>query len=495
MKTPILGSSYVAATPNAAANRMVNMYPEAIPEGGKMPAFLTRCPGLRRVLTVGTGPCRGMRVVGGYLYVVSGNVLYKVAKDYSFKLIGSIIGQGLYSLSDNGSQLFISCNPNGYIYDIASDVLTKITDEDFPGSSVVDYLDGFFIVLEPNSQKFYISSIYDGLTWDSLDFASAEGLPDDLVTLCVDHRELWLFGTESIEVYTNSGDSFPFSRIPGVFIEKGCGARYSVAKLDNSIFWLSYSKKEKGIVYRADGYTPVRISNHYIESQIEQFKTIEDAQAYTYTQAGHAFYVLTFPKENRTFAFDASTNSWHERASFENGKLIRHRSSYQENFNLKHHVGDFKTGNIYVLDKNYFSEYNDVQKCIRSWRALPTGQTNYLKTTHHSLAIDIETGWGINSTYLINYSENLDFDSNVDYSDYMTEESKLSLRWSDDSGKTWSNYHEKSLGKLGDFKKRVIFHRLGMTKKLRDRIYEISITDPIPFNIMGAELIITQTAS
>ena len=213
MKTPILGSAYVASTVNAAANKLINMYPEAIPEGGKMPAFLTRCPGLRKVLSVGTGPCKGMRRVGDYLYVISGNVLYKIAKDYTYKSVGSILGNGLYSLTDNGTQLLISCNPNAYIYTIDTEELTRITDEDYPGSIVVDYIDSYFVVLPPNSQRFYISDIYDGTTWDALDFASAEGLPDNLVTICVDHRELWLFGVDSTEVWSNTGGTFPFCRI------------------------------------------------------------------------------------------------------------------------------------------------------------------------------------------------------------------------------------------------------------------------------------------
>ena len=47
MKTPILGSAYVARSVNAADARMVNLFPEAVPDGGKEPGFLNRAPGLR----------------------------------------------------------------------------------------------------------------------------------------------------------------------------------------------------------------------------------------------------------------------------------------------------------------------------------------------------------------------------------------------------------------------------------------------------------------
>ena len=69
MKSPILGSSYVARSTNAADNRMINLFPEIVPEGGKEPAFLNRAPGLRLLATVGTGPVRGMLDSGQWLYV------------------------------------------------------------------------------------------------------------------------------------------------------------------------------------------------------------------------------------------------------------------------------------------------------------------------------------------------------------------------------------------------------------------------------------------
>ena len=78
MKTPILGSSYVARSVNAADNRMVNMYPEIIPEGGKTSAFLSRCPGLKRLVAAGSGPIRGLWVLKEYLYAVSGDTFYRL---------------------------------------------------------------------------------------------------------------------------------------------------------------------------------------------------------------------------------------------------------------------------------------------------------------------------------------------------------------------------------------------------------------------------------
>ena len=117
MKTPILGSTYVARSVNAADARMVNLFPEVVPEGGKEPAFLMRAPGLRKLAEIGTGPIRGLWQLNGYLYVVSGSTLYKVDTSYTATALGTIANTpNPVSMSDNGTQIFVAANPQGYIY-------------------------------------------------------------------------------------------------------------------------------------------------------------------------------------------------------------------------------------------------------------------------------------------------------------------------------------------------------------------------------------------
>ena len=65
---------------------------------------------------------------------------------------------------------------------------------------------------------------------------------------------------------------------------------------------------------------------------------------------------------------------------------------------------------------------------------------------------------------------------------------QLMLRWSDDGGHTWSNERWTSMGRIGEYGHRTIWRRLGMTLKLRDRVYEVSGTDPVKVAIVGAEL-------
>ena len=480
MKTPILGSSYVARSINAADNRMVNLFPEIVPEGGKEPGFLNRAPGLQFQQTIGTGPIRALwahQTNGSDFYVVSGTEFYKVTGLTATPTkLGDVTGTGPVSIADNGTQIFLACNGPSYIYNEVTNVFARITDPDFPGAVTVGYLDGYFVFNEPNSQKIWVTELLDGTSVDPLDFASAEGSPDGLVAVNVDHREAWLFGTDSIEVWYNAGQAdFPLTRIQGAFNEIGCVAAFSIAKLDNGLFWLGTDARGQGIVYRANGYTGVRVSTHAIEYAIAQYGNISDAIAYTYQQEGHAFYVLTFPSANATWVYDVATQAWHERAGWNTaiGEFTRHRSNCQCNFGGNTVVGDYENGNIYTLDLDVYADNGGIQKWLRSWRALPTGQNNLKRTAQHSLQLDCESGTGLITG--------------------QGSDPEIMLRWSDDGGHTWSNEHLSKMGKIGEYYRRVFWRRLGMTLKLRDRVYEVSMTDPVKTAIMGAELLISPT--
>jgi len=287
---------------------------------------------------------------------------------------------------------------------------------------------------------------------------------------------VWLFGTSSVEVWYNAGTvGFPLERIQGAFNEIGCAAAYSIAKLDNGLFWLGSDARGQGIVYRANGYTGTRVSTHAVEWQIQQYGNISDAIGYTYQQDGHSFYVLIFPSANATWVYDVATDNWHERASFSGGEFKRHRSNCQMFFNNEIIVGDYNDSRIYAFDLDKYSDDTAVQKWLRSWRALPPDANNLTRTAQHTLQLICESGVGLN--------------------DGQGSDPQVMLRWSDDGGHTWSNEHWTSMGKIGVYGARAIWRRLGMTTKLRDRVYEVSGTDPVKIAILGAELNLSGTSA
>lgn len=462
MYTPFLGGQS-ARSKIANAGRRVNFYPE-MDDSGKSVAVLYGTPGLLLKLTLTIGPTRGFWVVKDFLYAVSGNKLYRIDTSWTATELGTLnSSSGRVGISDNGIQVLIVDGTYGYICTIATGVFSQVTDPDFPAARTCAFQDGYFILDVSGTGQFMITGLYNGGDVDALDLASAEGSPDDVVAVLSDHREAWIFGDKTTEVYWNSGNSdFPFQRIEGAFIEHGCAAPYSPAKMDNTVFWLGQDDKGHGIVWRAAGYTPTRISNHKVEFAIQSYGDISDAFGYCYQQEGHSFYVLTFPTADKTWCFDAATNEWHERSYFSNGSHGRHRSNCYAFFNQTHVVGDFENGNVYALDMD---TYSDNEAPIVGLLVDRHHNADMHRILHRSLQIDFEAGVGLVTG--------------------QGSDPQAMLRWSNDGGKTFGNVHSRSMGAIGAYTCRAKWDRMGVA---RDRVYELSISDPVKRVIVGANL-------
>lgn len=462
-----VGSSYTARSRTADAQRTVNLYPEVIEsQTGRSVAALYGTPGLALWATLAGGAVRGLLRFSQTLAVaVAGANVYTLTTAGAAALVG-VISNGTFpvSMASNGSVVMLVGGGDGYFIDPAAGTLTRINDADFYGATRVDYLDGCFVWNRPGTGQFQISQLY-GTNIDGLDFATAEGAPDALVSLIVDHRELWLMGETSTEVWFNSGNAdFPIERISGAFIEMGCAAAHSVAKLDNSVFWLAADDRGQGVVLRAVGYRPQRISTHAVEYAIGQMADISDAVAWTYQQEGHSFYVLSFPSGGQTWVFDAAANEWHERAwrNPTTGALGRHRAQCHMAFAGASIVGDWETGKLYRLDLDTFSDDGAPLPRIRRCQHLSAdGALQFF----HSLQIIMETGVGLGSG--------------------QGSDPQAMLRWSDDGGFTWSNELWVGLGRMGERRARALWRRLG---KGRDRVFEVTITDPVKVAIVDAVL-------
>lgn len=472
LPTPFLGGAYLARSENLACQQLINLYAETAQEGGEDVGAFFQCPGTDLFVTLGQGPIRGSWEVFGIAYVVSGNTLYSVDRYGVIVSRGTLItSSGQVSMSDNGAQVAIVDNPNMYIYTIGTGAFQRVNDPDFPGAVTIVFLDGYFLFNEPESGRFWWTAINDGSNIDALDFATAEGSPDNIVAILVDHREIWLFGQDTTEVWYNSGDADnPFQRIQGAFIEHGIVGPYACAKIDNTVFWVGSDPNGNGITWRASGYTPQRVSTHAIETALNGYSTLADCVMFSYQQEGHSFIQATFPQGDATWVFDISTGLWHQRAYMQptTGHLGRHRASCHVFFGDTHYIGDYQNGNLYAWTLDALADNGDAIKWLRAWRALPPGKNDLKRTTQHNLQIYCQAGVGLVSG--------------------QGSDPQMILEWSDDGGHTWSNQHSRPMGKIGETGTRVIFRLLGSTEKLRDRVYRVSVTDPVKVALIGARL-------
>lgn len=336
------------------------------------------------------------------------------------------------------------------------------TDGAFEGGSSVDIVDNYFVYNDPDTQQWAASNLLSPLT-NPLSFASKDGAPDDLVSLIVDHREVYLLGEQSSEVWVDVGaQPFPFQRIPGTSTQHGIVAKNSMARVGNSFAYVSRNIRGQGMIVQMNGYSPQRISTHAVENTLVN-QYIEDAIAWTYQLEGHECYVVTFPTLNLTWVYDVSTNMWHKWLYTNNlNQYERHRGNCCAVFQGKVLIGDYENGQIYELDPN---NYTDNGQKVRRLRRCPHIVTDLQRQFFDELQIQFQPGVGLQTG--------------------QGQDPQAMLRWSSDGGSTWSNEYWVSIGKVGRYVNRAIWRRLGWS---RDRIFEVVVTDPVKAVIVSANL-------
>jgi hypothetical protein len=478
---------------------------------------------------------RGLAVMSGstIMVAVCGASVYNVTPGFSYTLVGTLnTTSGPVSIADNGIVAMIGDTANRYVYDYTHGYFSSLSAQSFTGSisgntltitavssglvglfqtitgpgvaagtqitefgtgsgltgtytvsvsqtvgsttltaldgaftsaSQVGEVDTFFIYTNPNSNQWGASNSLSASS-QPLSFSSKDGSADFLVTAIVVNREVFLLGERSGEVWVDNGNfPFPFVRLPGMNIQHGCAAQFSISRLGESFAWLSKDARGQGYVYRMNGYIPERISTYAVENAITGYGNIANARAFTYQQGGHEFYQLTFPSADVTWVYDNNTGLWHKRAWRDTSNVLhRDRANCGTVFANQVVVGDWQNGNLYYLDLN---NYTDNGAAILRLRRATHLTADLKRVFHKQLQIQFQPGVGINSG--------------------QGQSPLAMLRWSDDGGSTFGNYHTASIGAEGLYKNRCIFRRLGIS---RDRIYELTVSDPVFAAIVSSEL-------
>lgn len=463
MRVDLVNAAYVGRSIIANDQRCINLFLEQSPGDSPFPTAHYPAPGLDLLQTA---PVNGWRCLyaakgTGDLYGCCGSNIYYISASWTLTLLGSITSaSGIVSMADNGfSVLIVDGSVKGYTIDVVTRAFATITAPAFYGATHVYTLDTYFILNRPGTNNYYISGT-NAVTFNALDIASKTSQPDKLAALAVMHNEIWLFGTQDTEVHYNTGAAdFTFGRMPGVFIEQGIAAPYSLAKYDLSLYWLSQNAQGDRIVMRGNSYQAQRISTHAIEAEIGGYATISDAIGFAFQVGGHAFYQLSFPGADTTWVYDEATKLWHQRAwSDSDGILHRHRANVSAFAYGKSVCGDWQNGNLYAFNLNTYTDFGGPISYIRS---LPHMVQNSYRVTYKRFVADMEVG---NASSVIPAP-------------------MVSLRWSDDRGATFGDPVMMPLGKAGEYITSVQWRGLGMA---RDRVFELSWSAPVKTCLNGA---------
>jgi hypothetical protein len=464
MQAGVVGGSNQEYSLPFNAERTINMH-VVLDQQGKKPSSLYSRAGNALFATVGNGAGRGgFASSNGRCFIVSGASIYEIFSVGTSALIGTIdSASGDITIAENGIQLAICDGTSLYIFTYATNNFQKVTSANLPSASTVCFLGGYFIVSKaPNSGIFQISAPYDGLTWAALDFATAESSPDNLLRVMTISGQLFLFGGSTVEIWSNTGAaSFPFRRVnSAAVISVGTSSPYSVDEIDNSTFWIGKNIDGDGIVYRADGLTPIRISTEFVERRLQAVTDKNSLKGMSYQEAGHVFYIITGGGMETALVYDISTKVWAEWAYLNSdGAYELPLTSYLLYAFGKTLSLDRANGNIYHLSQDYHSDNGEEIARDRIFTHIFDNGNPFLIK---NLVINFETGVG-----------------NSECAD-----PKAMLYLSNNGGRSFYAYYEKALGKIGEYLSRVVFWRLGRYRQLT---FRLRITDKVKVVITGGQ--------
>lgn len=456
MELPFVTGYYVDESTLSANVECTNVIPEIISIAGTVKKKLRSPPGIKLFSTAGLKLSRGMWVLDEIAYEVAGTTLYRINSDGTNTSLGTVQGSGRVSMASSVLELCIVVpGVAGYIYSVAGglQIITSSVYTSNP-SLQVEFKDGYF--LHVTSAKLFKSGLNDGMTYDALDFASAETLPDKITSIHVSRNQLYVGGVETIEPFQNVGGvNFPYQRINGGVVPMGVKAKFSLIEFARTFAFIGGAKNETPSVYLFTGSTPEKIASNAIDLIISGHTDTEQKDIFCTTYAERGGFFLNVHFKSSVMRYDQSTGLWTEVTSkISDGTQTKWRVNNIVTVYGKTLVSDNQSGKIGEMDKDTFTEYGTSIK--RVFSTVPFSNLgNRISFSEMELTMDNGTG---------NTSDT---------------EPVVMREFSDDGGKTFGNVTARSLGKEGEYKKRQLWRREGDSPK--HRMYRFSHDSPTKF--------------
>lgn len=454
---PLFGIGNQGKSVNVDAQERLNLFVEVQQDPEKHVLTMYGTPGLKTFVNFGSSPIRGVYQMGEFIYAAYRDGLYSIANNGVTTLLGAIaVGNTIIKFSDNGTQLIAVDGTNGYIWNVNTSTFNQIVDADWPGANTVTFLNGRFIVNKPDTGEWYWSGLYDGLSWGALDFATAESDPDNLVAVIAELGQLLLFGTKTTEPWGDSGATDnPYARVGSSAIEWGLAARDSLCKYSDGLMFLRKNRLGQVQVCLLSGYVSSPVSNPEMDYVFGTYGDVSNATALTYMVSGHPFYQINFPTPGVSWLYDGQSKSW-SKVSSGGG---RHRANQSVQLLDSVYVTDYEVGKLYRLSMDYYTD--DGETIVREFISRHQATGNLM--TMAQLWLEFEPGVGLQSG--------------------QGSDPQVMMSISRDGGSTFGNERWVSIGRVGKYRARAIWNRMG---RAFDWVFKFRVTDPVKVVIIAA---------
>lgn len=444
----LVGQSYQSRSVPLSAQVTRNFYPEPVPNGVSVSALLS-WPGAK-LFSAGVGAGRGIKDWGGAVYSVNGTTLYKSDSLGVRTNLGSIAGSDRCVMTGSASYLYIVTG--GKVYRTDGLTVETVTDEDLEAPSSAAFLNSL-IIYDGDGGRFAVSDPGDGGSVSSLNYATAEAVPDDLLRVYVFNSLVYMLGTKSGEPWYNSGvGNPPLDRVDGGIFHIGLAGVHAVTHTDKAMYFLGHDRT----IYRLEGYSPVQKSTIAINNAIESYRDVSDCFAFALKLQGQSIVVFSFPSANKTWAYSETFNQWFELSTGVTGG--RHLANgYCYEFG-KHLIIDYRNGNIYEWD---LATYTDNDETIIRERVTQPINSDVISQPGkeifwNELELVLNSGNGL----ILGQGSN----------------PQVMMQFSDDMGLNWSNELWASAGHQGAYQYKCRWTQLGSSI---GRIFRFRASDPI----------------
>jgi hypothetical protein len=480
--TEFVGGTYQALSPALAADEAINCFLETRrAEGSVKTRALYGTPGLKAFIAgtsaAGSSRCRGWFSQDGLTLVVCGTVLRRVNLDAGTTTVLGVI-------ADNGEPVSFASNGKGgdqvaivgggqlKVLDTGAMTLGAAVTLPFADPVMVIFMDGYFLINQRHFPVVWFSALEDGENWDGLDFFVRSNTSDTIIGIGQAKSAVWAFGSATTTLFYDSGDAdTPFLPYPGSATAIGCLTPWAIQKRGDVFTWLATGTDASAHVVKASGAPDaLTLSTPPIDRVLRQCRDLSTAVALSYEQDGHAFYVVTLPDapaDVQTYAWDDTEGLWHARAAWDRtlGRFEAWRAAQALTHEGHVYVGDRASNALYELDLDTFA---DVTGILRSVRRIP-----YVSDDASTLIFldDVE----------------LVAETGVGLATGQGAHPMALLRISRDAAQTWVSAGSRSLGAIGAYGARAIWHRLGRVRPDR-LVLEVSMTDPVRRAWLGLRL-------
>jgi len=476
---PIVGSFRADKIGKISSERTINWYQVPHPFG-KKPDALHPTPGLKLKVQIGAlnGPVRGSIVFKDITYFVSNNQFFKMDGVFVVTLLGAATfttTTGYVDIEANQTQIVFIDGVNGYLWDTIALTLTLIA---FPAGVIpnsITYMDGYFIITDSVTNRFYVSNLDNGLVWGALNFAQINSAPTFAKGVARLKRRLFLFGTIITEVWLDAGTAnFHFRRDNNLLFEHGLESQGSLVEQFDRLFYLSRDAGGVGAIKMVEGTLPEDISTYEIDNVIQGLSQTNQAVGMCYKIDGVIFYKISVG--GRTFVYNVTYSSpqnrlWHEELMIDD---TRHLANTHIFFQNSHYVGAYNSSNLYEFSTSLLDNNGEAIHRVRISHVL--SDEVYRRQRIDRLQIDMLQGVGIPGTEKTTLP---DLIANKD------QDPELKLSISADGGVTYKGNVNATIGRLGNRIHRTIWRQLAVR---HDTIIKIETWNKVPLYILGAAI-------